>query len=655
MLIKNEKQLINFVKYSPIVVIIFITILVNVFIYFQNDVYNERDLKLYEKNYIETNKKLIKDQIESIHKNVLNEKQKLEDELKIKLMNRIDEVYTIVDNINKKFFHEGKEKVIKIVKESLRNIRFNDGRGYFYIHDINGKNLMHPIQPELEGKSLIDVQDKKGFYFMRKLMDELKKKDSYYLTFYWYKPNFDNKLFKKITINKKYEPLDLVIGTGEYLDDFEKEVKKYILEEYIDKVSFGKNGYIFVVDYDGVYLSHVKKSYIGVNRIDLKDSDGFEITKEIIKVAKNGSGYIRYIGTVLPETGKPASKTTYIKGINEWNWAIATGFYDKDLQQYLKRKEAELVQMHSDTMKKTIAISIVLSITLIFLAMYVSKILKNFFDSYNERILREINSNRKKDLILYQQAKMASMGEMIGNIAHQWRQPLTVISTAASKVKFEDEMQLSTKDSMYNSLDMIIKSSKYLSQTIDDFREFFNPNKIAKEFSTKQLFEKTLKLTSSRFDSKDIQIIADIEDIELISYENELIQALINIVNNSVDAFGNSNENEKLIFLEMKKVIDCDLNDCRLYKNCKKTKNYDCVSIVIKDNAKGIAKEHISKVFEAYFTTKHQSQGTGIGLYMTYQIITKHLLGNISVENEEFIYKNKKYTGAKFSIILPLQ
>ena len=199
-----------------------------------------------------------------------------------------------------------------------------------------------------------------------------------------------------------------------------------MLYEVITKVSFGKNGYIFVVDYDGVYLSHVKKSYIGVNRIDLKDSDGFEITKEIIKVAKNGSGYIRYIGTVLPETGKPASKTTYIKGINEWNWAIATGFYDKDLQQYLKRKEAELVQMHSDTMKKTIAISIVLSITLIFLAMYVSKILKNFFDSYNERILREINSNRKKDLILYQQAKMASMGEMIGNIAHQWRQPLTV-------------------------------------------------------------------------------------------------------------------------------------------------------------------------------------------------------------------------------------
>lgn len=213
MLIKNEKQLLNFVKYSPIVVIVSIAILVNILIYVQNKISYERDLKIYERNYIETNKNLIKEQIDTIHKNILEKKSKLDKELKKELLNRVNEAYNIVDNINKKFANEGKQKVLAIIKESLRELRFNNGRGYFYIYDIHGKNIMHPIQPWLEGTNIIGLKDKKGFYFIKDIIENINKKDEYFSTYYWYKPN-KTELYKKITVNKKYKPLGLIIGTG---------------------------------------------------------------------------------------------------------------------------------------------------------------------------------------------------------------------------------------------------------------------------------------------------------------------------------------------------------------------------------------------------------------------------------------------------------
>ena len=137
--------------------------------------------------------------------------------------------------------------------------------------------------------------------------------------------------------------------------------------------------------------------------------------------------------------------------------------------------------------------------------------------------------------------------------------------------------------------------------------------------------------------TEQVHFLHKVEDLELYSYENELIQALINILNNSRDELIKKPvEEEKYIFVDV-------------YKNDKNE-----VNIVIKDNAGGIKEEYLNKIFEPYFTTKHKSQGTGIGLYMTEEIITKHLDGEIYVKNKEFIYNGKEYIGAQFRIVLNL-
>ena len=239
--------------------------------------------------------------------------------------------------------------------------------------------------------------------------------------------------------------------------------------------------------------------------------------------------------------------------------------------------------------------------------------------------------NQKKETLLYQQSKMATMGEMIANIAHQWKQPLSTITVAATGTKLQKEMNSLSDESLIYALESINNSAQYLSQTIDDFRNFFNPNSNNfLEFKISSPINKTLKLLLPKFKVQNIEVIQNIEDVEIISLENEIIQVLINILNNARDELIKY-KHRKLIFI-------------KIYKE------EDSLIIEIKDNAKGINKDIIEKIFDPYFTTKESNDGTGIGLYMSKNILTKLLNAEIIVENETFIYEEIKYTGAKFII-----
>lgn len=188
-------------------------------------------------------------------------------------------------------------------------------------------------------------------------------------------------------------------------------------------------------------------------------------------------------------------------------------------------------------------------------------------------------------------------------------------------------------DFFYKTLDSILNTSKYLSNTIDDFRYFFKPQKEKENFYLEKCCRKTIDLMNPNFSNKDIQITYKIENIQVCGYETELIQVLINILNNSKDALEFLNENEKFIFID-------------IFREDNKA------VIEIKDNAGGIEEEIIDKVFEPYFTTKHQTQGTGIGLFMCKEIINKHMNGQINIANTSFEDKNKIYKGTLTRIIL---
>jgi len=252
------------------------------------------------------------------------------------------------------------------------------------------------------------------------------------------------------------------------------------------------------------------------------------------------------------------------------------------------------------------------------------------------QVMKLEKEKENKEKIIYQQSKMAAMGEMIENIAHQWRQPLSTMTVSASGIKMQKEFGILKDESLSEFIEAILESSKHLSQTIDDFRNFFKTTKYEEIFNIKNIFNKTLVLLSSKFKNRNIKIEQDIQSVEIKSLQNELIHVILNILNNSNDALEKLDIEEKTIFIKSEKYLTNKLK------------------IEISDNAGGINENIIFKIFDPYFTTKHQSQGTGIGLYMTKEIVNKHLNGSIDVKNIDFRYKEKNYTGAKFTIILPI-
>jgi PAS domain S-box-containing protein len=237
--------------------------------------------------------------------------------------------------------------------------------------------------------------------------------------------------------------------------------------------------------------------------------------------------------------------------------------------------------------------------------------------------------------LLLQQSKLAAMGEMLENIAHQWKQPLSIITTLTTGILLNKELNILDDVFLKAGLNNITKSAKYMSKTIDDFRDFYNNKIEKKEFDIKDSIEKSLVLLSSKIKKIDVNIIKEIQNIMILGYENELIQVYMNLLSNAIDSLENSNDVMKLIKINTK------------------VEN-DNLILEFLDNAGGIEENIIDKIFDSHFTTKDEKLGSGIGLYMSKIIIDK-AKGELKVSNKTFEYENKSYTGANFILILPIK
>ncbi len=255
--------------------------------------------------------------------------------------------------------------------------------------------------------------------------------------------------------------------------------------------------------------------------------------------------------------------------------------------------------------------------------------------SLAKKVEEELEKNREKELIVFQQSKMASMGEMIGNIAHQWRQPLSAISSTASSNMIQLELDIASKDELIKSFEEILNYTSFLSNTIDDFRNFFRNEKEYSHFLITDSIDKCLAILNGIINNKSIHVIKKVDPIELYNLKNEFIQVILNIIKNAIDALnGVEDSTKRYIFIEN------SLDD-------------NNIILKIKDTAGGIPENIINKIFEPYFTTKHQSQGTGIGLFMTNEIIVKHMKGSINVENISTQIGTETFLGASFTISIP--
>jgi PAS domain S-box-containing protein len=244
------------------------------------------------------------------------------------------------------------------------------------------------------------------------------------------------------------------------------------------------------------------------------------------------------------------------------------------------------------------------------------------------KVEEELSKNREKDRILIQQNKLAAMGEMLGNIAHQWRQPLNNVSLILQFLRDNYKNKDVSEEKLDKFMNKANKHIEYMSETIDDFRNFYKPSKTQNKFFVNECIDTLLYMVRNQYESDNIKIDFEYEKIEITNYENELKQALLNILNNAKDALLSKKNIENFYaFINIS-----------LYKNEEKLK------LEISNNGGNIDEKILYKIFEPYFTTKFETQGTGIGLYMTKSIIETNMKGKIEVQNIS--------DGVKFTITL---
>ncbi|CAA6825339.1 MAG: Putative two-component sensor histidine kinase [uncultured Sulfurovum sp.] len=235
----------------------------------------------------------------------------------------------------------------------------------------------------------------------------------------------------------------------------------------------------------------------------------------------------------------------------------------------------------------------------------------------DEKEVQHCLSSKEEQSLLQQQAKMAAMGEMIGNIAHQWRQPLNALSALNVGLGMKHRNGKLTDAEVQKFKEKSNTIIQNMSSTIEDFKNFFQPDKIQETFEIHEAVEGAIRFVSDAYNTHSIQVQVNIQDKILVrSYKNELMQVLLNIFNNTKDA-----------------VIEKKIDNGMVTINMSESKNK--VIITLQDNAGGVSTEVLEKMYEPYFTTKFESHGTGIGLYMSKMIIEKSMNGSLESENRE--------------------
>jgi len=196
------------------------------------------------------------------------------------------------------------------------------------------------------------------------------------------------------------------------------------------------------------------------------------------------------------------------------------------------------------------------------------------------------------------------------------------------------EYDIFNKDEALKELNSIEQAVEYLSNTIDDFQNFLKPKKEKKLFNIKNVIDKNINMFGKTFSNNNIEIITNLQNIHTMGSSNELLQVTINILNNAKDILKNIESKERYIFID-------------IFEDEGKNP-----TITITDNAGGIDEDVIGNIFEAYYTTKSDDGGTGLGLYMSHQIITNSFKGRLEVKNKTYTYGEHRYKGASFTIKL---
>ena len=421
----------------------------------------------------------------------------------------------------------------------------------------------------------------------------------------------------------------------------QNEIKQWLKSIPFDKE---KSNYIFV--YDELNLKGGDKfarMLINPNRPDIenkyissqyKDINGFKFRKKFLDdINQKGDSVVTYAYKKTNDIFE--NKISYFLYYKPLNWIIAKGVYNSEINKSLGIKELSLRNRVYTHIKENLFIFMLFTFIAVLIAYFFSKKIEGLINEkekkvknstkalallnreLDNRVKKEVEKNKEQEQILMQKSKFIALGETINLIAHQWRQPISELNAIVLNIKLHHKMGKLTNDLMNDKSRQIDNVLEYMSKTIDDFRTFFKPQKKVERFNLNESISRVLDITKAMLEDGNIKIDKEIDtSLYIVNFQNEFEQVLLNILSNARDAMlGDKIEKPTVKF--------------QTYK--EKSQVY----IKISDNAYGINEELIDKIFDPYFTTKDDANGTGIGLYMSKIIIEKNMRGFLDIQSDK--------------------
>lgn len=632
------------------------------------------ELQELKDTYVDAQKAGIKQEVERVLAYIDFKRQTTEQQLKDSIQSRVYEAVAVANNIYTTYRGEKSDQEIQeLIKETLRPWRFNNGRGYFFIYDMQGNNVLLPFSPSLEGQNLWNLQDSKGNYTIQIATEMIREAGEGFQRWYWYKPGEYQKMSEKIGFHKQFEPYGWWVGTGEYVEDFERDVQRETLE-WINKIRFGEDGYIFAYGFNGVTLAHFKQENIGINQWNFKDANGIYVLRKLISISQQeGGGFLNYVGTVRPSTGLPSPKIGYARSVKDWGWMVGAGVYVDSINKTISLKRQNLI---AKIQKNILTIFLILVASLLIIgvllryiyrkttkdlvifnrffkqaatqSLHISDDLVHFSEfkslahsanqmvSERNRVSASLENLREQ---LIRSRKMEALGVLAGGVAHDLNNVLSAV------VGYPDLLLANLPDdSPHRKSILAIKDSGIKAASIvQDLltlarrgvaqRITLNINSIIENYLQSPEHQKIL----SDNPGVDLTISLDPNLLMVKGSQVHLQKTIMNLVANAAEAQPNGGsihiktENRYIDFQAQKEAEPAE---------------GEYIFLAIEDKGFGIAESDLEHIFEPFFSKKHPGKsGTGLGMAVVWGTVQDHdgYINIVTAENR----------GTTFELLFP--
>ena len=511
---------------------------------------------------------------------------------------------------------------------------------------------MLPFSPQLEGTNLLHLQDSKGDHTIRRAQKLIRESGEGFLTWFWYKPEDESQMRKKIGFIQEFKPLGWWIGTGEYVDDFERIIQQEILE-WINSLRYGEDGYIFVYDYQANTLAHYKEENIGLNQWEFRDANNIAVLQELIGIAKEGKGrYLEYVGTIRPSTGLPEAKIGYARGIQDWEWMIGTGVYIDSINVRLAAMRSDLVhKIRKNLLIVCLALLVCGAVIGLFSRVVARKIstdlvlFTDFFrdaassgkkirtgdvyftefqglaEAANNMVDERDRAEAELDSVqnqLLQSRKMEALGVLAGGVAHDLNNVLSAMIGYPDLI-----LNALPEDSRQRKFIEIIKASgQKAANIVEDLltlarrgvaqRHVLDMNTMVKNYLQSPEHERTVA------EHPNVKVETRLEPslLKIKGSQVHIQKTIMNLVNNAAEAQPRGGH---ILIATENSYVDTEI------MGYQKVEQGEYVLLTVSDKGMGIAREDLDRVFEPFFSRKKLGRsGTGLGMAVVWGTVQDH-------------------------------